>query len=155
MKVTDLIAIAKKEVGYKEGANNDTKYGAWYHLNYQPWCMMFIQWVFAQAGLGSLIMKTAGCQAFETWAIKSKLTVPVNQIQAGDILLFDFTKAGKAEHVELATGSMDAHTHLIPTIGGNTAPNHVGSNQANGDGVYSKVRTITVIRTVVRPKYSN
>jgi hypothetical protein len=145
-----IIDIAKKEIGYKEGTNNDTKYGIWFGLNHQPWCMMFIVWCYAQAGLSSKILKTAGCQAFEAWAIKNKYTVPVAKIQAGDLLLFDFDKAGKAEHIEVATGAMDAKTHLIPTIGGNTGPDHVGVNQANGDGVYNKVRTTTVVRTVVR-----
>ena len=153
MKTEDVIAIAKKEIGYKEGTNNDTKYGVWYNLNHQPWCMMFIQWCFHQVKADKLILRTAGCEAFEAWAVKEKLIVPIDKIQAGDILLFDFDKSGKAEHVELATDGMDNKTHLVPTIGGNTAPDHVGANQSNGDGVYAKVRATSVIRTVVRPKY--
>ena len=148
--MTTPIDIAKKEVGYKEGANNDTKYGAWYGMNHVPWCMIFVVWCFYQAGLQGKILKTAGCEAFEAWATKNKLTVPVTQIKANDLLLFDFDRAGKAQHIEIAAGPMDAKTHLVPTIGGNTGPDHVGVNQSNGDGVYSKVRATSVIRTVVR-----
>jgi hypothetical protein len=142
--------FAKKEVGYKEGVNNDNKYGVWYGLNHQPWCMIFVVWCFNQAGLGSKILKTAGVEALEAWAIKNKFTVPVAKVQANDLLLFDWDHAGHAEHIEIAAEGIDAKTHLIPTVGGNTGPDHVGVNQSNGDGVYSKVRSTTVIRTVIR-----
>jgi len=148
-----VIDTAKAQVGYKEGKNNDTKYGIWYHLNNQPWCMMFIQWCFAQAGVGSLIMKTAGCQALEAWAKKNNLTVPTANVQAGDILLFDFSKKGISEHTGIALG-YNANTHLIDTVEGNTAGDNAGS-QANGDGVYLKHRAPSTVRLVVRPKWAN
>lgn len=148
--MTSPIEIAKKEVGYKEGTNNDTKYGVWFGLNHQPWCMIFVVWCFNQAGLGSKILKTAGVEALEAWAVKNKFTVPVDKVQANDLLLFDWDHAGHAEHIEIAAGGIDPKTHLIPTVGGNTGPDHVGVNQSNGDGVYSKVRTTTVVRTAVR-----
>jgi hypothetical protein len=150
--VDTLIAIAKKEVGTKEGTNNDTKYGVWFGYNHVAWCAIFVCWVFAQAKLQDKILKTAGCIELEAWAIKNKLTVPINTIQAGDVVLFDFTKSGKAQHVGIATGVIDPHTHLVPTIEGNTGPDHVGVNQANGDGVYAKVRNPICIKTVIRPK---
>jgi hypothetical protein len=148
--MTTPLDFAKKEVGYKEGTNNDNKYGVWFGLNHQPWCMIFVVWCFHQAKLDSKILKTAGVQALEAWAIKNKYTVPVSNIQANDLLLFDWEHAGHAEHIEIAAGGIDPKTHLIPTVGGNTGPDHVGVNQSNGDGVYSKVRTTTVIRTAVR-----
>jgi hypothetical protein len=148
--MTTPIEIAKKEIGYKEGTNNDNKYGVWYGMNHQPWCMIFVVWCFYQAGLQGKILKTAGVEALEAWAIKNKLIVPIDQIQANDLLLFDWDHAGHAEHIEIAAGKIDAKTHLVPTVGGNTGPDHVGVNQSNGDGVYSKVRATSVIRTVVR-----
>ena len=53
-----LVAVALAEVGYLEkqsdanldsktanaGYNNYTKYGAWYGLNGQPWCDIFVSW---------------------------------------------------------------------------------------------------------------
>jgi len=148
--MTTPIDIAKKEIGFKEGTNNDNKYGVWYGLNHQPWCMIFVVWCFYEAGLQSKILKTAGVEAFEDWAIKNKFIVPITHIQANDLLLFDFDHAGHSEHIEIAAGPIDAKTHLVPTVGGNTGPDHVGVNQSNGDGVYSKVRATSVIRTVVR-----
>ena len=38
----DIIGVAKTQIGYREGNNNDTKYGDWYGLPNQPWCAMFI-----------------------------------------------------------------------------------------------------------------
>lgn len=151
--IESLVAIAKKEVGTKEGANNDTKYGVWFKYNHAPWCAIFVSWVFAQAGVGNKVLKTAGCIELEVWGVKNKLTVPIASVKAGDIVLFDWDKSGKPEHVGIATGVIDPHTHLVPTIEGNTGPDHIGVNQSNGDGVYAKVRNPICIRTVIRPKY--
>jgi len=152
-----VVETAKAQVGYKEGKNNDTIFGKWYGLNNQPWCAIFVSWCFAKAGVTKLIAQSpkgfAGCEAMEAWAIKNKLTVPVANVQAGDILLFDFTKAGKAEHTEIALG-YNANTHLIDTVGGNTAGDNAGS-QANGDGVYLKHRAPSTVRLVIRPKWVN
>ena len=152
-----IVAIAQKEIGYKEGVNNDSKYGAWYGLNHESWCAMFVSWCFNQAGLSNLIAASpkgyANCAVFEAWANKNNLRVPISQIQKGDILLFDFYKTGVSEHTGIATDATDIHTHLVPTVEGNTAPD--GGNQTNGDGVYVKHRALTTIRAVVRPKYPN
>ena len=52
-----VLEIAKKEVDakYKEGNNNDTKFGKWYGNNNQPWCAFFVSWVFHQSGSHSLV----------------------------------------------------------------------------------------------------
>ena len=63
-----LVKIAVEELGYIEGPNNDTKYGAWYHLNYEPWCAMFVSWCANQAGIGTdIIPKYCGCTAGMKW----------------------------------------------------------------------------------------
>ena len=48
----DVLAIAKAEIGYTEtpADSNRTKYGRWFGMNGQPWCMMFIMWCFFEAG---------------------------------------------------------------------------------------------------------
>lgn len=147
--IEGLIAIAKAEVGYKEKPNNDNKYGIWFHWNHVPWCAIFVSWVFAEAGAGSKLLRTAGCEAMEAWAIKNKLTVPIQTVKAGDVVLFDFNKSGKAQHIGIATGVVNPRTHLVPTIEGNTGD----VNQVNGDGVYIKRRNMLFVRTVIRPRY--
>ena len=152
-----VVTLAKQQIGYKEGANNDTAFGKWYGLNNQPWCAMFVSWCFFKADAIKLIAQSpkgfAGCESMETWAKANKLTVSVAQVQAGDILLFDFSKAGKAVHTGIALG-FNTNTHLIDTVEGNTAPDNTGI-QANGDGVYLKHRSPSTVRLVVRPKWSN
>jgi hypothetical protein len=49
-KVRDVVRVATSQLGYHERGDNLTKYGAWYGLNGQPWCGMFVSWVFAKAG---------------------------------------------------------------------------------------------------------
>jgi len=151
-----VIALAKKEVGFKEGANNQSKYGAWYGLDHQPWCAMFVSWVFDQAKCLPLIAQTkkgfAGCEVFEEWARLKGMVLPVGMVQPGDILLFDFAHAGKSVHTGIAIG-YDPNTHLINTVEGNTSGDHAGS-QANGDGVYLKYRATSTVRAVVRPKWT-
>jgi hypothetical protein len=145
-------ARGEADAKIKEGVNNDNKYGRWFNggsLNNQPWCMMFVMWCFSCARAKDLILQTAGCEALEAWAVKNKLTVPVAQVQAGDVLLFDFHKEGKSVHTGIAIGGVDSKTKLIPTVEGNTAADNAGS-QANGDGVYYKHRTMESVRAVVR-----
>ena len=142
-------AKAEADAKIKEGVNNDNKYGKWFGLNNQPWCMMFVQWCFSCARAKDLLFRTAGCEALEAWAVKNNLTVPVAEVQAGDVLLFDFHKEGKSVHTGIAVGGVDPKTKLIPTVEGNTAADNAGS-QANGDGVYYKHRKVESVRAVVR-----
>jgi hypothetical protein len=114
MLVDRIIATALKEQGYKEQPINKTKYGQWYGLDGEPWCAMFVSWVFAQNKATKLIAQSpkgyAGCQSFETWAAKHKLFVTKDQLQAGDILLYDFSGSGIAEHTLKLPPANSTHT---------------------------------------------
>jgi hypothetical protein len=142
VQADNVLKYARKfaDEKYKEGANNDTTFGKWFGLNNQPWCMMFVMWCMSAGKAKDLVLRTAGCEAME--------------VQAGDILLFDFHKEGKSVHTGFALGGVNPNTHLIDTVEGNTCADGAGS-QANGDGVYYKHRATTVVRCVVRPKWSN
>ena len=151
-----VVAKAKSHLGYKEGTNNDTIFGTWAGMNHQPWCAMFVSYVFNEAGCLDLIKQNAkgfaSCIQMNQWAHAKGMAVSLSEIQAGDILLFAFTGT-QPEHTGIALGPIDPHTHLIPTIEGNTADSHAG-NQANGDGVYLKYRAQTSVCAVIRPKWS-
>ncbi|MBE6741091.1 MAG: CHAP domain-containing protein [Ruminococcaceae bacterium] len=58
---TDIVQVAKTQLGYTEGKNNNTKYGAWYGLNYNPWCAMFVSWCARQAGIPTSVIKNSAC----------------------------------------------------------------------------------------------
>ena len=154
-----IIEIAKAEVGTEEEPVNKTKYGKWYGMNGQPWCAMFVSWCFSKVpGATSLIAQSpkgfAGCEAFEAWAKKKELNVPVATVQAGDIALFDFNKQGKSIHVGLVIG-YDKNKHLIETIEGNTSGEGKVGSQDNGEGVHIRHRSPSLVRMVVRPKYKD
>ena len=72
--VNKLLSVAKAEIGYREGANNYTKYAAepmitklyGWTPQYQPWCCTFVNWCFLTAfgyDLGSKLTcgGTAAC----------------------------------------------------------------------------------------------
>ena len=53
----DLIGVALTQIGYTEGTNNKTKYGAWAATPNQPWCANFVSWCIAQAELPTEVVK--------------------------------------------------------------------------------------------------
>ena len=65
-QATDLVEVARTQVGYHEGTNNYTKYNVWfgslndYGYNY-AWCQTFVAWCANQAGIPtSMIPRVSG-----------------------------------------------------------------------------------------------
>lgn len=128
-----LISIALGEVGYLEkasnkdlenktanaGSKNYTKYGAWYPMQAQPWCAMFVSWCAEQAGIGTdIIPKHASCTVGVNWfrargGWHSRIGY---KPQAGDIVYF--TRNGSTPvHVGIVYKTDDAYLY---TVEGNT-----------------------------------
>ena len=148
-----VLEIAKAEVGYQEGSNNDTKYGKWYGLNNNPWCAMFVSWVFNQAGEGAKVAASgkkgfASCDAGLKWFAKKGKLVPVGIAQAGDIAFFQFDADKEPDHVGIILKN-DGKKYLW-CYEGNTSSGKSGS-QSNGDGVYLRKRPYSMIMGVARP----
>ena len=151
----DVVAIASKELGYMEGPNNDTKFGAWYGLNHNPYCAMFVSWCFAQAGLSSLIAAETSkgfsyCPAGMTWFQKHGQVVEKYSGRPGDIVFFDFAGNGVAQHVGIIE---NASKEGITTIEANTSADHATGPQADGIGVFRRHRPYFGVIAIVRPKY--
>jgi hypothetical protein len=147
-----VVDIAKQEIGFQEGANNDTKFGKWYGLNNQPWCAMFVSWCFVQAGLGAKIAAStkkgfASCDAGLKWFAKKNKLVPIGQAQAGDIAFFQFDNDAEPDHVGIVVKNNGKYLWCIE---GNTSADKKGS-QANGDGAYQKKRAYSLVMAVARP----
>lgn len=69
--IGNLLTLAFSQVGYKEGPNNDQKYGIWYNNNYEPWCAMFVSWCWYHTGLSNdILLKYQGCGTGEAWCIE-------------------------------------------------------------------------------------
>jgi cell wall-associated NlpC family hydrolase len=148
-----VVDIAKSQLNYRETGNNDTIYGKWFGLNNQPWCAMFVSWCYDQAGLVSKVAAQtkkgfASCDAGLKWFTKKNKIVPVGQAQAGDLVFFQFDKDAQADHVGICA-SNDGKGFLM-VYEGNTSGDSKGS-QSNGDGVFLKKRSYSLIMGVARP----
>lgn len=154
-----VLAIAKKEAdnGYKEGNNNDTKYGIWYGINHQPYCAIFVSWCFHTGGSQELhgIQSKLGfhnCNAGLAHFMARKQLVDTKDAQPGDIVFFNFDgNPNTTEHVGIVYVNQIDKQNLV-TFEGNTS-NKSGS--ANGDGVYKMNRAYgSKIAGIARPQWS-
>lgn len=144
--VSELLDIAIDELGTKESpaGSNRTKYGAWFGLDGQPWCMMFVQWVFAKAGV-ELPVKTASCGAFMRAARASGQWV-TGDYQPGDVVIYDFPGGAATDHCGIVEAFGRAS---VVAIEGNTA---VG-NDSDGGEVMRRTRSADWIVGAYRPQY--
>jgi hypothetical protein len=152
--MSKVVEIAKAQIGYKESNNNNTIFGKWYGANNQPWCATFVSWCFNEAGLISNIAAQskkgfASCDAGLKWFAKKNKVIPIGQAQAGDIVFFQFDDDAQPDHVGIVKWNNTALKYL-QVIEGNTSSGSVGS-QSNGDGVYLRKRSYSLIMGVVRP----
>lgn len=163
MSAEKVIEIAKGEVGYLEkksnsqldsktanaGSNNYTKYGAWYGMNGQPWCDMFVSWCADQAGEADAIGKYAYVPSHQNFFANKGQYYARGEItpKAGDIVIFrDESHIGFVEYVS------GGYVH---TIEGNTSG---GTGLvANGGGVFQKSYSLssTYIQGYCVPAYGS
>ena len=148
--VTELLELARRELGTAETAPGQVKYNTAYYGRavsgrQYAWCAVFIWWLFRQAGISQLYfdgLKTAYVPALLHWARGKGLLV--DDLQPGDLVIFDFNGRGKAQHVGICE-SADRET--VTTIDGNT-----GSG-ATGGKVLRRKRSRRTILAVIRPEY--
>ncbi|MBQ8974568.1 MAG: peptidoglycan-binding protein [Oscillospiraceae bacterium] len=147
----EIVDIALSQVGYTEypSGSNNTKYGAAYGLNYEPWCMIFIWWVFNKAGASELFFdggKCAGCTTFMRWAIYSGRWV-TDGYRPGDVVLYQFDGDDYADHCGIVEYATDTE---VVAIEGNTSSS---GSQDNGGAVLRKTRPLSVVLGAYRPDY--
>lgn len=154
MTSKNILEIALQELNQTEEGDNLTKYGKWYGMNGQPWCAMFVSWVYAQAGLSKSVAAStskgfASCDAGLKWFAKKGKLVPVGEAQEGDIVFFQFDDDAQPDHVGIVIFNNKTMKNLT-CIEGNTSPTKKGS-QSNGGGVYKKKRSYATVMAVARP----
>ena len=134
-----LIDVARSQIGYREGRNNDSKFGRWYGMNHDAWCAMFVSWVFTRAG--EPLPEIQGRKGFAKvaegfrWARAHRRLAKTPRV--GDIFLL--SHGGARGHTGIVTRVHDDGT--VTTIEGNT--NNDGSR--NGNGVYERTRTVASV----------
>ena len=149
---SELLAIAQGELGNKESppSSNNVKYNTWYYgrevSGAYPWCMVFVQWVFHQAGAAELLpVRTASCGTLMTYAKRAGEWVE-SDYQPGDVVIYDLPGGAATDHtgiVESAAGG------TITAIEGNTSKN----NASDGGQVCRMTRKLSVVKGAWRPRY--
>lgn len=148
-----LLDIALAEVGTYESPpnSNKVKYNTWYYgrevsgKDY-PWCMVFCQWVFNQAGV-PVPSRTASCSNLLYEAKRHNAYVNKNHLQPGDLILYSFGRTlNPSDHCGILK-SIDGNK--IEVIEGNTAP----ANDTNGGEVMIRHRTTDKVVGAFRPKF--
>lgn len=142
-----ILKTAAGEIGYREGEDNDTKYGIEFGLNNQPWCVMFLWWCFKHSGGGELFPDSAHCDGVRAfakekgrWYDHSDIGEAVD-IQRGDIIIFDYAPAD---------GSGD-HICLVENVTNNCSFQTIEGNYANM--VMRVNRTLEDVSGLYRPDY--
>ena len=160
MSLSKVIEVARADLGYTEDppGSNRTKYWDAYDPAYQgqPWCVCFLWWVFQQAGERMSFFgggKTASCSVLLRWYKEQGLTVPVEDVQVGDIVLLNFNGKGTADHCGLVTEVLGNGWYIQTIEGNTTSTNKDTSNDSNGGCVAAKTRYPSQIVGVCRPTY--
>lgn len=118
----DIIGVARTQIGYKEGPNNQNKYGAWYRLDNVAWCAIFISWCARQVDIPTSVIRNTALAAPKHFGTDCKDGLEYTP-QLGDLFFTKtFSHVGMVYHVD---------GEYFYTIEGNS--NNDGSD--NGDRV--------------------
>ena len=160
MPLSKVIEIARGELGEHENppGSNRVKYWQDYDPSFQgqPWCVAFQWWCFWKAGERMSFFgggRTASCSVLLRWYKEQGLTVPVSEVQVGDIVLLNFHGGKDPEHCGLVEFVLPGGWVVgIRTIEGNTSASD--GSQSNGGMVCEKTRYPSQIVAVCRPQYT-
>jgi hypothetical protein len=148
----DVLNVARSQLGFHAGAQDENPYGDWYGIKNAPYCAMGVSWCFAQVGLSHLIAAQtpkgfAYNPAALPWFQRQGLVVNKYSAQPGDLVFFDWNSDGVVDHVEIIE---NASPDGITTIGFNTGnPN----DSVHESGCWRVHRPYLFIAAIVRPKY--
>lgn len=159
MSAKAVIDVARADLGYTESPpnSNKTKYGEWYGMNGQPWCVMALAYWFDQAGERMAFFgggKTASCSMLLRWYKEQGLTAPESEVQVGDIVLLNFNGKGTPDHCGLVQDvdyDRNGKPTYVTTVEGNTTDTN--GDQSNGGMVCGKYRSVRNVVAVCRPQY--
>lgn len=157
----DVLRIAAGEIGYyaPDDPEPGSKYGRWM-ADYTGegwlagpstevwWCMIFVSWVFAQAGVDFPGAPSYNTDSTLAAARKAGRLTDAAHAGPGDIVVFDWDFASAAtDHVGIVERNCGGY---LQTIEGNTSGSAAGK-QSNGNGVWRRTRDYSVVAGVVSP----
>lgn len=140
-----VLEVARAELGTAEvpPGTNRTKYGQAYGLDGQPWCCIWVWWIFREAGASDLIPKAAYTPTLANWFQRRSQwgTKP----RRGALVFFDFPRDNldRISHVGIVEAVQADGT--IITIEANTTPPGGTGSQRDGGGVYRRARRAGIV----------
>lgn len=141
-----LLNVARSQVGTAETGTNNVKYNTWYYGHAvngsaYPWCAAFVSWVFNNAGMASLITKSASCEVIaDGFRNRGSYVSGHSGLKAGDIVFYDWANGG---------GAFD-HIGIVESISGSNAIVIEGNYQ---NKVARVTRSLATIKSYGRPAY--
>jgi hypothetical protein len=134
------LAKARGELGVVESGDNRTEYGAWYGMDGQPWCAMFVTWCDQLSGAPSRSFARGSRYAYVPYIVNDA-RLGVNGLavtsspKPGDVVCFDWAWDGEHDHVGIVAEAPNGAGDFV-AIEGNTSP----SDNSNGGQVMERVR---------------
>ena len=137
------LAGAIKHLGYKENppGTNNTFFGRWYGVNFQPWCAIFATYCFEIEAGGSRSFVRGSNYAYVPYIVrdarakKNGLAIP-NAPLPGDLVCYDWRRDGTYDHVGIFEKWQGTSPAAFTAIEGNTS---IG-NDSNGGEVMRRNR---------------
>lgn len=123
-QATDLVEVARTQVGYHEGTNNYTKYNVWfgslndYGYNY-AWCQTFVAWCANQADIPtSMIPRVSGTVSGMDFFKKNGTWKDAGITPEKGDIIYLYSKSSSGYHVGIVA---DVSGGQISTIEGNSS----------------------------------
>jgi CHAP domain len=132
---------ARSFLGYLEqpAGTNGNMFGAWYGMNYEPWCAMFVAYCFEHVANGSPSFAAGSRYSYVPYVVsdaragRNGLATTSDPIP-GDLCCFDWQRDGIFDHIGIFEAG---EPHDFDAIEGNTST----SNQSNGGQVMRRARS--------------
>lgn len=147
-----FLAVAASQIGWMEYSGNENPWSNSYDTAYPngAYCGQGLSWAFDAAGVPG-DWKGAASQryvpaAYNYWALLGRI-IPAEQIQPGDLLMFDWEGDGALDHIEVAVGLEFIGNGEVSVVGYNT-----GYPQ---EGVHWTTRGLWQITAVARPSFTD
>jgi hypothetical protein len=113
----------------------------------EPWCACFVTWALRKAGWTQAGWNQAYVPDWVATAHKAAhglRVIGAAQVQAGDVVCFDWGHDGVADHIGFAAGPVKNGS--LPTCEGNTS----AGNNSNGGQVQERTRTLSDVACFIR-----
>lgn len=117
----DLVDVAVREIGYREGPDGSTKYGKWCGIGNASWCHAFVSWCANECGYieDGTLPKTGSCESGRQWFISRDEYQEKGDYepQPGDIVYFRHGTETVSHHVGIVEF---VEKGILHTIEGNS-----------------------------------